>query len=169
MQAECHWQVLNLPKWLRRRPLELCSLATEGTQECSPKAKESVIICSRFARLCRLARPRTIIMFSRSGIASPLLPPLASVLLKADMERSGGMNFRLSYRWSFQQNHVAKHEASLQRAVLLDIPIAILHLLFEGRKEQVEPVALVERPQSKDFKSSSVAPCGENIRSASVI
>ena len=35
----------------------------------------SVIFCSRL----------TIFAFSRSGIVSPLLPPLASVLLKADM------------------------------------------------------------------------------------
>ena len=35
----------------------------------------SAIFCSRL----------TIFAFSRSGIVSPLLPPLASVLLKADM------------------------------------------------------------------------------------
>ncbi len=53
----------------------------------------------------------------------------------------------LSYRWSFQQNHVAEHKASLQWAVFLNIPIAIMHFLFEGRKEQVKAIALVELQQ----------------------
>ena len=44
--AECHWQVLNLPKWLRCR-------------QNSPKARESVIFCSRLtifiSRLIRIS------------------------------------------------------------------------------------------------------------------
>lgn len=36
VQAECHWQVLNLPKWLRRRPN-------------SPKARKSVILFTALA------------------------------------------------------------------------------------------------------------------------
>ena len=46
-------------------------------------------------------------IISCSGIASPLLPPVASFLIKADMERSGGMNsegmfVRISNRLSCQ-------------------------------------------------------------------
>ena len=55
--AECHWQVLNLPKWLRRRQN---SSTSEATKSITPKATKSGILCSRFARLCRLACPRTI-------------------------------------------------------------------------------------------------------------
>ena len=46
VQAECHWQVLNLPKWLRRRQN---SSTSEATKSITPKAKKSVILFTALA------------------------------------------------------------------------------------------------------------------------
>ncbi|MBQ8051607.1 MAG: hypothetical protein IJ197_08570 [Bacteroidaceae bacterium] len=50
-------------------------------------------------------------------------------------------------RWPFQQNHITEHQTGFQQAVLLYVPIAVLHLLFKRREEKIEAVALVELQQ----------------------
>ena len=57
------------------------------------------------------------------------------------------VHMNLPNRLSFQQNHVAEHQTSLKWPVLLNIPITILHFLFNRGEEQVEAVALVELQQ----------------------